>query len=544
MILKEIFIKNWKCFKEKHIKLLRWENGTGKTSLIESLIFLITDKRPSGLDFDSLRNNLEQNCELILKFEHNYSDYVIEREFGKASSYRLYKDNELISRTRADNKLIMEKIIPEVVINGLWGYNSLALSPVLKTDYLFEILDTEFSEPLALKKYFQTDRTFNQKNISSLEKTIKNQTVTQEDLDKLDQEIKNIEEKIKSKAFISDNEVIKAKQCESLYPKYIELSQQISQMEYIYDRDTCLRLFNQYKARNQKMWDDYFNNVEEQIQYEKSKASEVHPLAKYPKNIIDRMIKESEQSGKCIFCGDQYIPIHINYDLIDYNKIEQLEKILLDKKYNFRDLSKSIKYFQVKKQLEDLEYINNFNWREILDNYNKETNELYNKLEILKRQREDISSDLGKITDLLSYKLKYDEDKECMNIIDEYIASAKDYYANSITINATKILNNINPRYSRIFIENGIYKVLVNNEDYTNQSSLAVQSLSNGEKTIVALSLILTIRDLFMKNCPLVMDEAFVNLDANNIESVNEILRNDSSQWILVSHDERMRLDD
>ena len=545
MKLISIEITNWKCFKQKHIdfddnlNLLKWPNGTGKTSLIEAIIFVITDKRPSGLDFDSLRNDIGKNCQIKLQFVHNFSTYIVEREFGTSSSYKLYKDGNLISRTRAENKMELEKIIPDIVINGLWGYNSLALSPVLKTDYLFELLENEFAEPLALKKYFQQDRTFNQKNISAIEKTITNQNISEAELKELEIEIERLEAKVKSKAFIADSQVSRARQAENDSIEYNNLLQKLSQFEPEYDRETCVRL-HKYGLKSRADWSNYFDRIQQDLEKEKAKATKVHPLAKYSKATIDKLLAEGEHSGCCILCGGKYRPVHINYDVVNLSRIEELENILRDKNYDFEKLTKSIKYFQLKKRLDDLSYINTFDWKDILKSYNEETNSLYDELDNKRKLHKQLSFDFGKITDLLKYKQAYNDDKECINIVEEYIADAKEYYADSITSLATKTLNNINSRYLKIYIEDGIYKVTVNNEDFTTQKTLAVQSLSMGEKTIVSLSLILAVRDLFARDTPLIFDESFVNLDVSNMNAINNLIVNDKNQWIIVSHDERV----
>lgn len=551
--LNRISIQNWKCFTNKivefndNINLLKWQNGTGKSSLIEAIIFAFFDKRPNGLDYDSLRNDNTINCKIVLEFTYNMSTYIIEREFGKSSSYRTYKDNELVARSKAEHKAVIEKILPEVIINGLWGYQSLALSPVLKTDYLYELLETTFEEPLALKKYFLTERTFNQKHIAALEKTIQHQDVSEERLNKLRFEIENIEVIIKEKVFISDNAVIKAKQCEQDYPKYISLKEQLSNMTYEYDRDVCLRLHNTYKLKTATEWHLYFKDILNQLNIEKAKTQQVHPLLKYPKNIIDSLNKDSvNNNNTCVLCGStQFKPIILNYDKIDSAKIERLEKIYKDyETYDFNKLAQSIRYFQIKKQCDDLSYIDIIDWKNILSQYNAETNALYNKLDYLKAQYDAMKQDLGKLSDLLQYKTAYNNAKECIGIIEEYIDAEKNRSSSSIKKAASVYLNKFNPRYSKLDVENGVYKVTVNNDSYTKQSSLAVASLSNGEKTLVALSLILAIRDIFFKGLPLIMDEAFANLDANNVTAINSLLRHDISQWIVVSHDERMQLEE
>ena len=548
MKLQSIELTNWKCFTHKtvqfddNLNILKWANGTGKSSLIEGIIFALFNKRPQGLDFDSLRNDTSKNCIIILKFSHNANDYVIEREFGNSSAYRLFKDGQLVSRTSSDNKLTVEKIIPETVVTGLWGYNSLALSPVLKTTFLFDLLETEFIEPLQLKKYFQTDRTYNQKAISSLEKTIANQQVTQTELDELDKRIRQIEDELKSKTYVADREVIEARRCEQAYPQYIELSKQLATMEPIYDRDTCKRLVS-YGARDSESWNRYFENIRSELEKEQSKASESHPLAIFPRNTVEKIIDYTKRSGKCICCGHDSKPIVVNFDKIDHAKIERLEIILKDESYDFDSLSQSVRYFQLKKKVDDLSFVNDMDWQSVLDQYNESTNDLYAELDRLKRQRDTISQDLGKITELLEHKEKYTVDKDCMDIVDEYIDMAKEYYADNIVTIATDFLTRLNPRYSELLIENGIYKVIVNNADYTMQSKLPVQSLSNGEKTLVSLSLILAIHQLCTPDVPLIMDEAFANLDTNNVDALNLLLIQSKIQWIIVSHDDRLNLE-
>ena len=94
--------------------------------------------------------------------------------------------------------------------------------------------------------------------------------------------------------------------------------------------------------------------------------------------------------------------------------------------------------------------------------------------------------------------------------------------------------------YTEIFIENGVYKARLFDKDFKSENVYAVQCLSKGEKTIVALSLILVIRNLFLPSLPLVMDESFSNLDADNIAAIRRIIHEDNNQWIIVSHDERL----
>ena len=542
MNINSIELVNWKCFDKKKITfdrftLLNWKNGEGKTSLIQAIVLCLFDKRPDNLDFASLVDT-SKPTKITLNFTHNASTYIVEREVGYSSGYKLYKNEELVARSRNDCKKILDSIISDSVLTSLWGYESLSVSNVLNSTYLYEILDKEFEDALALRQHFTTDKTYHQKHKSTLEKTITNQKVTQEEIDTLRKELEDIESKIKEKAFVSDSDVVKAKKAKEDFAEYQRLLSELAD-SVPYDRELCIRL-NGYGAKNPDEWTSYFENIRKELETEKSKAAKASPLAMYSRSVISDLISQSESKGCCELCGKTGFtrPV-INYDTVDNNKIMRLEKILEDEKYNFEDLYTSKKYWSIKKKIDAVIYSKDVDFEKILNDYNEETNNLYEEYNIKKETFACLDKDLAKITELLKAKEGYELDKTCINIVDEYIAEAKAYYADSIVKSATEIVKKINTRYTEILIENGIYKARLFDKDFTKESVLAVQSLSKGEKTIVALSLILAIRNLFMPNLPLIMDESFANLDTDNLSAIKTIINEDKNQWILVSHDER-----
>ena len=541
MTINSIEMTNWKCFEHKKVDfnrltLLNWKNGEGKTSLIQAIVLCLFDKRPDGLDYASLVD-IEKPTKIILKFTHNASTYTVEREVGKTSGYRLYKDEELIARTSKDCKTELAKIIPDSVLTSLWGYEPLSVSNVLNSSYLYSILDTEFAEPLLLRQHFVSDRSYHQKHKSTLEKTITNQKVTQEQIDSMKDELDTIAAKIKEKAFVSDSDVVKAKKAKEDFAEYEKRMADLAD-SVPYDRELCLRL--KTYGRTPEEFDDYFKNIRKELEIEKNKAS-ASPLTKYPKSTISQLINESKcNDNRCILCGGVFHEPKINYDVTDNSKIMKLEKILEDEKYNFADLLISMKYWHTKKLIDQVSYSKDVDFDTILNNYNAETNALYESYDKKKAAFDSLSKDLAKINELLSVTEIYNQDKKCIDIVDEYIEQAKAYYATEIVKSATAIISQMNPRYTEILIENGVYKARLYDKDYSKESVLAVQSLSKGEKTMVALSLILSIRNLFMPKLPLIMDESFANLDANNIEAIKRIIHEDTNQWIIVSHDERL----
>lgn len=542
MRIESVEMVNWKCFDHKKVDftnqytLLNWKNGEGKTTLIQAIVLCLFDKRPDNLDFASLVD-VTKPTKITLTFTHNAAMYIIEREVGKTSAYRLFVNGELVGRTNKECKEILNKIIPDSILLSLWGYESLSISNVLNSSYLFEILQDAFAESLAVRQYFVSDKTYNQKHKSTLEKSIKNQKLTPAEVEEKKNRLVELEKKIKSKVCVPDNEVAKAKKAKEDFAEYQRLLKELPASVKL-DRELCVRLRSY--GSNRTEYENFFKQKHIELDNEKNKAT-ASPLTKYPKNVIASLIHESKcNNDTCILCGGKFKEPVIDYNTVDNDKIMRLEKILEDEQYDFDTLAESIRYWHIKKQIEAVEYSKDIDFDTILSNYNKETNDLYAEYDSLKDLVSELDQELSKINDLLAATECYNKDKECIDILDEYIEQAKQYYAQKIVQQATELLVEMNPRYTKIFVENGIYKVQLFDKDYTTEKILPVQSLSKGEKTIVALSLILSIRDLFFPAIPLVMDESFSNLDANNILAINKIIHRDSNQWIIVSHDERL----
>lgn len=542
MRIESIEMTNWKCFDKKRVDfndkltLLNWKNGEGKTSLIQAIVLCLFDKRPDNLDFASLVD-VTKPTKLVLSFTHNATSYVVEREVGKTSSYRVYINDELASRTAKECKEILNQIIPESTLLALWGYEPLSVSNVLKSSYLYDILEAEFSESLEIRQYFVSDKTFNQKQKSNCESKIKNQKVTKEQVDKVKKKLEELEAKIKQKACIPDDEVARAKKAKEDFAEYNRLLQSLEK-DVPYSREVCLRLKEYGKTKEE--WKEYFDRIRDDLNKEKGKA-QASPLTKYPRSTIASLINESKANNcTCILCGGKFKEPHIDYDTIDNDKIQRLEKVLEDEQYDFDLFSTSVKYWHIKKLIGQVEYSKDVDFEKILNSYSADANQLYAEYEETKAQVVELDKDLSNINELLLATEKYNIDKTCIAIVDEYIELAKKYYAEQIITTAKSTLLKMNPRYTDIFMENGIYKVKLFDKDWEREQVLPVQSLSKGEKTMVALSLILAIRDLFFPTIPLIMDESFANLDANNILAIKNIVHTDNNQWIIVSHDERL----
>ena len=61
--------------------------------------------------------------------------------------------------------------------------------------------------------------------------------------------------------------------------------------------------------------------------------------------------------------------------------------------------------------------------------------------------------------------------------------------------------------------------------------------MSNGEKTMVALALLIAIHNLFTPDIPLLFDETFSALDHENLLQVQKFLSKQDFQIFVITHD-------
>lgn len=535
MRLEKLELETWMCFDKKtytfdDMNVWKMPNGTGKTSMISAIIYALYGKKPTGITKEDLSKDGVNNFTVKLYFSHNYQEYCVIRTFKDCS---FYKNEELVARTAVTVTEEINKLLPENVVLGLWGYESLALSPVLNSNYLFTLLADEFKEPLAVKDYFQQNKTSAQRRLQQLKKNT-DDTVCQADLDKLKAEIDVLNEKVKNRVLIQDSELTKARQCESLYPEYQNIKSLLNKAKMYYSREECLNL-KQFVKMTEEEYKQYFTALRQELDKEKSKS--LDPLAKYPRTVVTNMITEMNQTKKNLFDDREFHGRSVNYDTVDSAKITDLENRLSYEKYELNKIKASIQYWVYVKKVDDLSYLDEYDWQSIIDKYDSENKVLFRELEDKKAEYDIKNKTFSKINDILNAQKEYDECKENISITDQYISDSKEHFSTSILTETNKILSSINYRYSNLCIVDGVYKLNVLNMGTGETHQLSVGCCSDGEKTLIAFSLILAIRNIFIgKDVIMIMDEPFSNLDGDNLEVVNELLKDDKSQWLVVQH--------
>ena len=123
-----------------------------------------------------------------------------------------------------------------------------------------------------------------------------------------------------------------------------------------------------------------------------------------------------------------------------------------------------------------------------------------------------------------------DESKKKAAFIREYIDSSVEYYTAALLQRANDTLEYINQDYSGLSISDGSLLVSVSGRP------LAVSQLSRGERTMVAMSLVYAIRDIFTPSMPLIFDESFASLSSENNSRVIDIIARSQEQVFVVTH--------
>lgn len=540
MKIHKLKMKNWKSFTSHtevfdDMNIINYPNGYGKTSMFEAIIFALYGKRPSGWSFSDLSNNPEKESIVELDFSYSiddkFHDIKIIRKFKKSSSVVLYQDGQQITTSAGKTIEFINNIVPYNIISVMWSEDSLKYSDILKPDFINEIFSYIFRDPnIIVSEYKKKIYVLNQ-NIKSLEKDIN--INVEKDIEIVVLNIEHIKNQIKDgkKGSYTKEQYMKALSAQEAFKKIENIN---------VDKIPTLDIISKWKrVVNGQTPSAAILNLDYTLRLEKTKQSE-SPMSKIPSQTLKYIKDESEKIGKSIITGQQWRPKYskninklLEEGIADENLIERLEKTIeFIKKYTSEEISNAEIYWNNERIASQVP-----NFEEIIKTYDENSNLLWGELEKLENRRRILDIQKKEFKNYNKLKSEMQSLIERRNKVQEYITLASEYYSDNVTIRASEILNNLNPRYDQLYLEDGKYYVSVLGESMQTLSLSKVHKLSSGEKTLVAISIILAAHNLFFPDMPLLFDESFSSLDKENISSLKPLFKNSGFQTFIITHD-------
>ena len=541
MKIHKLKMKNWKSFTSHtevfdDMNIINYPNGYGKTSMFEAIIFALYGKRPSGWSFSDLSNDPEKESIVELDFSYSiddkFHDIKIIRKFKKSSSVVLYQDGQQITTSAGKTIEFINNIVPYNIISVMWSEDSLKYSDILKPDFIInEIFSYIFRDPnTIISEYKKKIYVLNQ-NIKSLEKDIN--INVEKDIEIVVLNIEHIKNQIKDgkKGSYTKEQYMKALSAQEAFKKIENIN---------VDKIPTLDIISKWKrVVNGQTPSAAILNLDYTLRLEKTKQSE-SPMSKIPSQTLKYIKDESEKIGKSIITGQQWRPKYskninklLEEGIADENLIERLEKTIeFIKKYTSEEISNAEIYWNNERIASQVP-----NFEEIIKTYDENSNLLWGELEKLENRRRILDIQKKEFKNYNKLKSEMQSFIERRNKVQEYITLASEYYSDNVTMRASEILNNLNPRYDQLYLEDGKYYVSVLGESMQTLSLSKVHKLSSGERTLVAISIILAAHNLFFPDMPLLFDESFSSLDKENISSLKPLFKNSGFQTFIITHD-------
>ncbi|MEO0160496.1 MAG: AAA family ATPase [candidate division WOR-3 bacterium] len=513
--------------KNSNITVVTGKNGTTKSCLLDAISFAFFGKPYRKINKNELINNINKSNLLVnIKFSYNNIDYELTRGL-KPNVFELKQcNNNLLNSGMKDLQSELESIIKidnnifnQAVLIGCNYSSFFELSSSNKRKVLEELFNLDFISTYSQffkDKLKEINREYDRKEakIEFLESCIKkNKEEYNRNLN--DYKTKKDEyNKIKVKIEESINSIKQElNELNNEYKKLLPIKEKynIKKQEYNYLLKSKKSLIDELKILENKMAkikDKICPTCNSIINHETNEK--LMAECKLKIETVNKKIQETEEKIKDILQNS------ISFNETDFNnivkRIDELNKLI-------KNHEKTIKNIDDYKNLEPLI----ISLREKIDEETKTKTILEQELKNINSERKDIE----KVIEILS------DDGIKKTILKSYLQYINKCY--------NKILNNFNIPYS-VYI----------NEDYDcsiksyNGDELNYYSLSQGEKSRVNLSMILTIRELTKKmkiDIPdlIVLDEIFDSaLDSDGLDSLINTLYNVNCNVVLITHKEEI----
>lgn len=522
-------MQNWKCFKNKifmfdnNFTLLSWPNGSGKSSIVEAVIFCLYGKL-NIKNSDELRNDKSKPIILTLTFSVDGENIVIRKEIhGTIKKTFFIKNFEEQAVTLSQLNEYVEKYFgSKELIDILWSQTPLAYGEILKSSFISKILKDKISDTENILSKLKADRFANNKLIKLSENTFV--LSDEEKIRKnLADELARVKSELKDKSNVPSSDYIKAKNIEEAYRKLTEFDgEDILSMDEI-------RNIEQMIARRPQLQRTVDNYNEEAINI----------LSKF-KNISKSNLKalvRAADGKSCPVCGspfsfDEKIEEAIACDNTITSMDYEEAKETLAQIDALPSIKRSKEYWSIRNQIDE-----NFDYKGVIASYSESINGMWKKVDELQAQIEQQDSKIKKIHEYLKRKDEGKVFNDSITVVENYLIKAKDYYLSNFLYVASSYLSKIDSKYVNLMFDGDSYIVGIQDKDMYDTRSTS--QLSFGEKTVVALSLILACKDLLLRDSILILDESLGSLDKERLDACLDVLRDIKSQVVVIAHNSR-----
>ena len=531
-------------------------NGSGKSSVFESIIFALFEETSNGEKDVSTRGSKE-GYNITLRFNVDGIPYVINRK-AKGKSVNIYKDNiDISARTKSEtNKIIQSAIginksifLDSIFLSQNANTNLATLSPTARRERLEILTNTDYTINLFKEKLKELQQEYesmcvsNQLELNKL--TGKLETINNQKY-KIQTTLNEIEEKINERNKLGNIEEIQ-NQIDNLNNEIVNLTNQIPQIDTdVQSVNAELELIRNSRLEKQTIKDTKGNEVENQrticndIQKEITRLDNIIHYNLISMERLNNEIKQIRNSDTCPTCGRKYENVNEEHiiRLIEEKQLEinnlqtendNTNKQIIDNEVNLNteiekgklmkeeidSITQEINTIDIEIQNKEKEVVTLNNQKtQILQNIQLKNNSIANfnnmiteikNIEIPdKTQYESMLNDLcNEEQQIKNNETTINEDLNKYNtnveVLKHSVQLVTKEFRTYLLKNSLQYLNSVLKKYSTILFSNEKDVIFISEDDtkldiYLGDASY--ESLSGGERTRVDIALLLAQKSL------------------------------------------------
>lgn len=515
MLIRSLSLENWKCFSESMtldfntIEIFSFPNGSGKTSVLEAVYYALFGKVEGSL---STYQNHEGKTSVSIMFDMDGIEYKIDRSFPDSTA-KLYKDGVLDCSGVREVYAYIDSIYPYSLVKRLWFKGDIAESEVLSFRFFKEeVLAEQLKTPMALHKYYS------QQSREALRQSRQIQIPETRPVAEIDKEISSVRSRLRDRDSANDAQYRRALRCRDANAELDTL------------KKTLGTPLDQTTIRRWRAID--LDRTRDDLAQEQTRGTD-EDLSSLSHSALESVSRANSAAHHCVVCGgewshdrESYVTSLLERGFRSEERVKSLKEIIEFKEsIDASKIEQSERYYSLASEASAVP-----NYESVIESYSRDNDALWNKMDALTSERDTAVRASGLQEQKAALVKSSDESKKRAAFIRQYIDSSVEYYTAALLQRANDTLEYINQDYSGLSISDGSLLVSVSGRP------LAVSQLSRGERTMVAMSLVYAIRDIFTPSMPLIFDESFASLSSENNNRVIDIIARSQEQVFVVTH--------